>query len=182
MSARGAPVAAGQGADINVILSQGQKVTGFSSNPLVNSSVSLGNASRQDTTQAGPGADIKTILSQGQVVIDQRTGQAYGSDFTALAAEPVFAKTPIDCEGSWGACDYTTGLRTYSVERQANSLGKKCPNGTGDIQPCSKKFFKDVRYYIAENTKTSNLVVLVFIILVLSVFISGMYLLRDMFK
>jgi len=172
MSARGAPVAAGPGADKNVILSQGQIVTGYSSNPLVESSVSLGNVSRQDITQAGPGADKNVILSKGQTV----TG------YSEFSGEPVSVKASSDCEGSWGSCDFTTGVQTYGVSRLESGFGKPCPNKTGDIQPCSVNFFKSIRNYIAKNTTTSNLVALVFIILVLSVIVSAAYLLRDMFK
>ena len=169
MSARGAPVAAGLGADRNVILSQGQQVTGFSSNPLVNSSANLGNASRQDITQTGPGADKKIVLSQGQGAIDPRS----------IEFEPIEDKPDINCEGRWGSCDFTTGLQTYSIKQLESGFGKPCPNKTGDVQPCSVNFFKRIRNYIAENTTTSNLMVLVFIVLVISVITSALYLIRD---
>ena len=87
-----------------------------------------------------------------------------------------------DCKGSWGSCDFTTGLQTYGISRLKSKFGKSCPNRTGDVQPCSVNFFKNIRNYVAKNTTTSNLVVVVFIILVLSVFVSAMYLLRDIFK
>ena len=87
----------------------------------------------------------------------------------------------INCKGSWGSCDFTTGLQTYGISQLASKFGKPCPNKTGDVQPCSVNFFKNSRNYVAKNTTTNNLMVLVFILLVLSVIVSAMYLLRDIF-
>lgn len=102
-------------------------------------------------------------------------------DPRSIVFEPIEDAPIINCKGSWGSCDFTTGLQTYGISQLASRFGKPCPNRTGDVQPCSVNFFKYIKSYIAKNTTTSNLMVLVFIILVLSVIVSAMYLLRDIF-
>ena len=145
---------AGQGADINVVLSNGQDAGQYSST-LDNSKIDLGNKSRRDVTVAGQGADKNVILSQGQQL---------NQDQIDLFA-PVPAAPKVKCKGSWGSCDFTTGLQTYKVTQ----LGVGCPNKSGDTQPCSVNFFQSIRDWIARNLTTTAVVGLLFIAMAIAI-------------
>jgi len=149
---------AGQGADINVVLSQGQDAGQYSST-LDNSTIDLGNKSREDVTVAGQGADKNVILSQGQ---DQDQINLDDDLFAPFPGAPV-----VKCKGSWGSCDFTTGLQTYKVTQ----LGVGCPNKSGDTQPCSVNFFQSIRDWIASNLTTKTVVGLLFIVMVITIFV-----------
>jgi len=192
---------AGQGADINIILSRGQdnlsvydsltskndpgkqitydSFANYSNNINVNSQVKLGNASRNDNigkmeTSAKP-------LYGSEKIIDPVTKRPYIDVLKDLFKEKAQVIPPIDCEGHWGNCDYSTGFQTYSVTREAQYFGKSCPNQTGDIQPCSVNFFQSIRKYIASGLTTSNLFGLAFIIVLIAVIISLFVFLRSVY-
>jgi len=145
---------------------------GYFSDPNLSSKVTT---STPITTQTGK------IISKGQTdIINPLTGKSYIVDLQDIFKPPP-PTPPMNCEGTWGACDFTTGLQTYSVKRQAEYFGKECPNQTGDVQPCSVNLFKNMRRYIAENTTTQNLMLLVFFILVITVIVSFFVLLKNLF-
>jgi len=163
----GGGVAAGPGADISIVLSKGQDAGGYSVNSTVNSTVYLGNVSRQDVTRQ---ADL----------INPITGILYSKELNAINV-PTLNPDKLDCKGTWSTCDFTTGLQTYSVSILPNSLGEQCKYNTGDVQFCSVSFFNKIVSWIVKKMTTKNLLSLVFIVLVLWIFISSAFLLRDLY-